>query len=198
MPDPRTLLSRFDLRAGVFEGKTPVERRLADLRGLFADEAAYATALAAGDPLLYRVTSAEAFNGAGDLHYGLGVLMPGKVGEEYFFTKGHFHAWRPAAEVYVGLSGTGAMLLETENTDDGTLVPLTASAAVYVPGSTAHRTVNTGKDPLVYLGIYPASAGHDYESIAQSNFRHVVVERDGAPALVRRADYLRTRAVLKP
>jgi glucose-6-phosphate isomerase len=32
----------------------------------------------------------------------LGVLMPGKVGAEYFMTKGHIHAWRPAAEVYLG------------------------------------------------------------------------------------------------
>ncbi len=40
------------------------------------------------------------------------------------------------------------------------MLPLEAGAVVYVPGHTAHRTVNTGPAPLVYLGIYPWDAGH--------------------------------------
>ena len=42
---------------------------------------------------------------------------------------------------------------------------------------------------VVYLGIYPAAAGHDYQSIAAKNFAHVVVARAGQPTLVRRSDY---------
>ena len=45
-------------------------------------------------------------------------------------------------------------------------MPLTPESAVYVPGHTAHRTINTGDMPLTYLGIYPARAGHDYGVIA--------------------------------
>jgi hypothetical protein len=70
--------------------------------------AAYASALAAGNPL--RSTASQVSNpaaGEGDLHYGIGCLMPGKIGDEYFLTRGHLHAQRPAAEFYFGLNGEG-------------------------------------------------------------------------------------------
>lgn len=181
------LLSRFDPEAGSIEGREPVRRRLSDLAGVFRDPAAHAAAVAAGDPVVYQVASVEPAGGEGDLHYGLGVLNPGKVGDEYWMTKGHLHAWREAAEFYVGLRGSGVMLLEDEETREHRLVPLEAGFVVYVPGRTAHRTVNTGTVPLVYLGIYPARAGHDYAAIAARNFRGVVVERDGRAALLERA-----------
>jgi len=50
----------------------------------------------------------------------------------------------------------------------------------------AHRTINTGGDPLVYLGISPSSAGHDHAAIARRNFRNIVVERDGVPVMISR------------
>jgi len=120
------------------------------------------------------------------LHYAMGLIMPGKIGREYFMTKGHLHAWRPAAEFYFGLSGDGMMLLEDERTAESRLVPLRPHHAVYVPGHTAHRTMNTGRTPLTYLGIYPAKAGHDYDAIAKRNFRCVVIERNGQPAMIER------------
>ncbi|MBL9215183.1 MAG: cupin domain-containing protein [Opitutaceae bacterium] len=164
-----------------------VQRRLADLRGCFADVPAYEAALARDNPLIYAVTAVEPAAGDGQLHYGLGVLYPGRVGDEYHLTKGHHHAHRPAAEVYVGLAGAGAMLLEDEATGESRLVPLARNTVVYVPGHTAHRTINTGAEPLVYLGIYPANAGHDYAVVGQRNFRQVVVDRGGLPTLVERA-----------
>lgn len=180
------LLSRYDPATGELAGAKPVERHLADLRGCFADSAAYEAALARGNPLLYRVASVEPATGEGDLHYGVGCLMPGRIGDEYYLTKGHLHAWRPAAEFYFGLSGEGAMLLQDEASGESRLVPLRPHHAVYVPGHTAHRTVNTGTVPLTYLGVYPARAGHDYGAIARRNFRHVVLDRAGQPALVPR------------
>lgn len=187
MPPFEQLLSRYDPATGEIAGAQPAERRLADLRGCFADADAYAAALARGNPLLYRVASVEPAGGEGDLHYGIGCLMPGRIGDEYFLTKGHLHAWRPAAEFYFGLSGEGVMLLEDEVTGESRIVPLRPHHAVYVLGRTAHRTINTGTTPLTYLGVYPARAGHDYGAIAQRNFRCVVVERDGRPALLPRA-----------
>ncbi|MBX7123392.1 MAG: glucose-6-phosphate isomerase [Opitutaceae bacterium] len=187
MFDPNRILSHYNPATGELAGAKPVERRLADLRGCFANSAAYETALAAGNPLLYRVASVEPAVGEGDLHYGVGCLMPGKIGDEYFMTKGHLHAWRPAAEFYFGLTGEGVMLLEDEAAGESRIVPLLPHHAVYVPGHTAHRTMNTGTAPLTYLGVYPARAGHDYSTIAQRNFRHVVVERGGKPVMIPRA-----------
>lgn len=181
--------------ASGFAGAARSERQLSDLRRCFADEQAYTTLLSQGDPLVYTVSSMEPAQGEGQLHYGLGMLMPGKVGAEYFLTKGHAHTWRAAAEVYIGLQGEGALLLEDLRTGAVTLVPLRPHGVVYVPGFTAHRTINTGSDALTYLGVYPAEAGHDYTIIAERNFSHVVIEINGSPALVERAVFV---AGLKP
>jgi glucose-6-phosphate isomerase len=156
------------------------------MRGCFRDVAAYERALAEGNSLVYTVTSMEATLGEGDLHYGFGTLWPGVVGDEYFLTKGHLHSWRMAAEVYIGLAGRGAMLLQDESSGESLMVPFDANSVVYVPGHTAHRTINVGDVPLVYLGVYPAAAGHDYETIAKGNFRSVVVKREGKPCLLPR------------
>lgn len=191
MLDANRLLSRYNPATGELDGVKPVERYLADLRGCFADTAAYEAALAKGNPLLYRVASVEPASGEGDLHYGIGCLMPGKIGDEYYLTKGHLHAWRPAAEFYFGLTGEGVMLLEDESTGESRLAPLRPNQAVYVPGFTAHRTINTGTVPLTYLGVYPARAGHDYGTIAQKNFRCIVVAGPNGPAMRQRSEHQR-------
>ena len=182
------ILSRFNPATGDLPGATVTERHLSDLRGCFADAAAYEAALAQANPLLYRVASVEPARGEGDLHYGVGRLMPGKVGDEYFMTKGHLHAWREAAELYIGLAGEGLMLLEDEATGESRVVELRPNSTVYVPGRTAHRTMNVGQTPLTYLGVYPARAGHDYSTIADRNFRCVVVEHNGRPAMLKRKE----------
>ena len=184
--------SRFDPVTAILEGREQTVRRLSDLRGSFASEAAYLQTLQQLDnPVLYRVTQIEEQNGPGQLHYGLGILMPGRVGDEYFMTKGHIHAWRPAAEVYVGLRGHGMMLIEDERTGECTAVALEENSAVYVPGHAAHRTVNTGDEPLLYWGILSSEAGHDYGAVVERNFRKVIVAVDGQPVVMDRTDYLK-------
>src|SRR5208282_1374624 len=118
------LLSRFDPATGEIAGAATTKRHLSDLKGCFADTAAYEAAVASGNALVYTVAAVEPAGGEGDLHYGVGFLMPGKIGREYFMTKGHLHAWRPAAEFYFGLSGEGMMLLEDEVTGESRLAPL--------------------------------------------------------------------------
>ena len=183
-------LTEFDPQSGVIEGALIIERRLSDLRGSFADREAYETTLAEADPVIYTVALVEPAQGEGALHYGLGRIVPGRIGAEYYLTKGHLHAWRPAAEIYVGLSGEGAMLLEDERSGESRLLSLLPNSVVYVPGFSAHRTINTGSTLLTYLGIYSAAAGHDYSFIAGRNFRQVLVELDGQPTLTERSRFL--------
>jgi glucose-6-phosphate isomerase len=180
------VFARLNVEEGTIEGAPLTMRRLGDLKECFADQEAYAAALADGDPVLYTVASVEPANGDGQMHYGLGKLMPGKVGDEYYLTKGHLHSWRPAAEVYIGLSGDGRMLLEDENTGETRMEVLAKDTIVYVPGHTAHRTVNVGTEPLVYIGVYPAAAGHDYAPIAKKNFKMQLVDKAGIPTLIER------------
>jgi glucose-6-phosphate isomerase len=179
----------FDPNNGIIVDAPVIERRLGDMNGFYVDEAAYERALANENSLIYKLSSVEPAQGPGQLHYGLGAIMPGRIGDEYYMTKGHYHAWRPAAEVYIGLSGEGVMLLEDEVTKESVLLPLVPNSIVYVPGFTAHRTVNTGDEVLTYLGVFPADAGHDYGAIAQHNFRKIVVAIDGEPTLIDREAY---------
>jgi glucose-6-phosphate isomerase len=186
LPD---LFSQFDPITGRIPGVIPVERRLSAMDGYFADEAAFDVALAQGDPLLYTVASVEPEDAEGALWYAIGCIYPGKIGDEYFMTKGHYHAWRPASEYYIGLRGQGLMLLEDEGTGASRTVPLTPNSGVYVPGHTAHRTMNVGDEPLTYLGIYSCKAGHDYGAIAERNFYQVVVDVNGRPTMIARDEY---------
>jgi len=186
---PELLRQRIDAVTGTLPGAKAVDRHLSDLRGCFADEAAYEAALEGGDELVYSVTTGLEDESEGGLSYGLGVVQPGRVGREYYLTKGHYHAWREAAEVYIGVSGAGGLVLEN---DEGAeqFVPLGAGELVYVPGATAHRTVNTGDVPFSYVGIYPGQAGHDYASIAEDNFRLVVLAGPDGPVVMNRSDLL--------
>jgi glucose-6-phosphate isomerase len=185
---------KFDPLAPELKDAEISERHLSDLQGYFADEDAYEQ-LIAENPLLYRVSSWEVAFGEGDLGCGFGVLQPGKVGDEYFFTKGHYHQWREAAEIYIGLSGEGYMLLEHETNKESTLLPLGPNQIVYVPGYTAHRTINIGTVPLTYIGIYSVRAGHDYGTLAENNFQKVLVDSGGQPTLLDRQKYLNSPIV---
>ena len=184
--DVNALLGRFDPEAGTLAGGRRVERRLSDLKGVFLDETAFAAACAQGDPLVYSVEAIEPGAGDGDLHYGVGLIQPGRVGREYFMTKGHLHQWREAAELYIGLSGKGVMLLEDEANGESRMLPLEPGMAVYVPGHTGHRTANVGDKPLSYIGVFPARAGHDYGAYAVRNFRFAIVDEGGEPKMIRR------------
>ncbi len=159
------------------------ERKLSDLRGQFLDTEAYERELARGDPLLYMVYQNLGHGGAGELYHGLTVLQPGRVGCEYYMTKGHFHAALDTSEVYYCLRGKGYMLMETPQGDTA-CEAMAPGLVVYVPGTWAHRMVNVGEDPLLALFVYPGYAGHDYGTIEQRGFRRVIVERTGQPAVV--------------
>lgn len=188
------LAFNFDLLEGIENRPPDVQRYLSDLKGYFLDDHAYDAQLSQHNPLIYEVTALSWHDGRADLVCGFGKLMPGKIGDEYYLTKGHYHTRREAAEIYIGLSGTGYMLLEDEKTEDSQWLVLKAGSIVYVPGYTAHRTVNTGDIPLTYLGINVADAGHDYGSIATRNFLKVIIEENGIPALLHRKQYLAMKA----
>lgn len=156
------------------------DRRLSEMAGAYADQQAVRDLLAAGqDPVIYFGYDADVPHAADHLPFRTTIINPGAIGAEFYMTKGHHHV-RDTAEVYVGMSGTGLMVMQTR---DGQLAtePLVPSATVYVPPGWAHRTVNTGAVPLVFLAAYPGDAGHDYESIERSGFsRRVYRGPDGA------------------
>jgi shikimate dehydrogenase len=161
-----------------------VVRHLSEMEGYFADRDSYAAMLAREDTVLYEVYEQDRPAVPGELMHGLSVVHPGKVGDEYFMTKGHFHALLESGEVYICLQGTGMMVMETPE-GDWSVEVLQPGRVLYVPPRWAHRSVNTGADrDLVTFYVYPATAGHDYGSIEGRGFRKLVLERDGQPQVV--------------
>jgi glucose-6-phosphate isomerase len=50
--------------------------------------------------------------------------------------------------------------------------------------------MNIGSDNFVFLAVYPADAGYDYNTIAERGFAGLVVERDGKMQVVDNPRYL--------
>jgi glucose-6-phosphate isomerase len=157
-----------------------IVRRLSDMKAQYADQAACETMLEKEDIVLYEVYAIDRPATPGELSHGLSVVHPGTVGDEFFMTKGHYHAVLETAEVYYCLKGQGVMVMETPE-GDCVIEELRPGKALYVPPRWAHRSVNTGHDEdLVTFYVYPGDAGHDYGTIETQGFRKLVMHRDGA------------------
>ena len=161
-----------------------IRRRLSSMVGYYSDQQAFARQLAKEDSLLYEVYETRRPEVAGELLNGLSVVHPGKVGDEYFMTKGHFHSVLETGEVYYCLKGEGAMVMETPE-GDWSVEELRPGRVLYVPPRWAHRSVNIGaNEDLVTFFVYPGHAGHDYGTIEKFGFRKLLVEREGKPQVI--------------
>jgi glucose-6-phosphate isomerase len=139
--------------------------------------------LAHDNPLIYEVYATDLPESEGQVLYCTTVIYPGAVGDEYFMTKGHFHALRDRAEVYVGLAGEGYLLLATD-AGEARALKMEPGVITYVPPYWAHRTINCGSVPFVFLAAWPGDAGHDYATIETMGFPKLLVQRDGQPTLI--------------
>jgi glucose-6-phosphate isomerase len=161
-----------------------IVRTLSAMQGQYADQRSYDEMLAQEDTVLYEVYEIHRPEVSGELVHGTSILHPGRVGDEYSMTKGHFHAVLDTAEVYYCLQGQGMMVMETPE-GEWAAEELRPGRVLYVPPRWAHRSVNTGQEEdLVTFFICPAHAGHDYGTIESQGFRKLVVERDGQPCIV--------------
>ena len=185
MANVKPFVLDFDLLTGLCRsGKVrPGKRYLSNMAAQFSDQATAQALLKDGDPLLYEFYGLDLPEESGVLQFGTTTLYPGKVGAEYYMTKGHFHTILDTSEVYYCLSGQGMMLMETPEGETD-WKELTPGDALYVPGRWAHRSINTGSEPLVMFFVYRADAGHDYGTIEEKGYRKIVVERNGKIAVL--------------
>jgi glucose-6-phosphate isomerase len=90
--------------------------------------------------------------------YDLLVLLSGKVGQEYYKTRGHFHVNKPNMpdaypEFYEVLSGEAILMLQ-KNSRSGEVEEIMAVEAqtndiVYIPPGYGHVIINSTDQPLV-------------------------------------------------
>ncbi len=173
----------FDLVNGMSKKGESTKRMLSNMKGMFYDNDAYDKAMAEGDQLIYEFYELGCPEEAGQLAFGTSITYPGKVGDEYNMTKGHFHTILETAEVYYCLSGEGYMMMENPE-GDVKVAELRPGEALYVPERYAHRSINTGSTPLVTFFVFRGDAGHDYGTIETKGYRKLIVEKDGKPVVV--------------
>ena len=177
----------FDLPAPDFIPSTydnHIKRHLSAMKGQYRDQAAYEDLLAESDPLLYEVYELQRPLVSGELLHGISIVHPGKVGNEFNMTNGHFHEVLETAEIYTCLKGQGFMVMETPE-GEWTVEALYPGRVLYVLPRWAHRSVNSGADEdLVTFFVYPGHAGHDYSTIEAQGFRKLIVEQDGEAVIV--------------
>jgi glucose-6-phosphate isomerase len=175
LPQPVGIPSRYDAYT---------RRTLSSLRGQYLDQQAYDAMLAKEDALVYEVYEIKRPEVAGELLMGVSVIHPGKVGREFFMTKGHFHTIRETAEIYYCMKGEGKMVMETPQ-GETSVETLSPGKVLYVPPCWAHRSVCTSRqDDLVFFFAYPGNAGHDYGTIEKQGFRKLVLDGDAGIEIV--------------
>jgi glucose-6-phosphate isomerase len=139
------------------------------------------------------------------------VLETGTVGGEYIKTYGHYHIG-DLDETYWFVSGEGVVLQQklADQSDPSVVeefkaIKVKAGDSVYMPPGYGHLMANTGATWLVLVDDSPVEGpddsasmpGHaDYEAVKKMRgFAYYVVERGGAPALVRNSLYKEVRKI---
>ena len=171
---------KVDQMTGDLHGsETSYQKKLGDLGGIYRDVAAFERSVTDQvDRVVYEVRDYRATEARDDLIFGVTRMVPGKIGQEYFMTRGHIHARARRPEIYYGQQGLGVMLMESPEGETRT-VEIAAQTVCYVPPFWIHRSVNVGDGDLVMTFAYPADSGQDYGIIARSNGMRSLIVDDG-------------------
>ncbi len=158
-------------------------KKLKDLSGIFGDEKAFTGMNPEQTAYTVQAWLPVKEGTSGGLFFGATTLMPGKVGDEYFMTRGHFHNLSDRSEYYWGVKGKGVLILmdRDRRTWGEEMLP---GSLHYIPAHVAHRVANTGSSNLIFGACWPSDAGHNYEEISVNGFSARLVEKEGVPALV--------------
>jgi glucose-6-phosphate isomerase len=184
---------QINIQDGQMLPNTTHDRRfVSHLAEQFSDQLATKDAIKNGDPLVYELFHHAFITEQTDMALGMSVIAAGKVGNEYYMTKGHLHESDVQSVVYYCVSGKGLLLMD-DLKDDFQALPFSAGTAIHIPPQYAHRVVNIGTEKLTFVSVFHVAAGHVYQSVAEAGFAYLVMDVDGKPTLIpnpKRAQYL--------
>jgi glucose-6-phosphate isomerase, archaeal len=158
-------------------------RRLSDLKDHFTDHLSVEAILAKDNPVIYEYWEMEYDAEGRGLSFGMTRILPGMVGKEYYFSRGHFHADGTGDEMYVVLRGRGLLLMFSKD-GHSEVMDMLPGHVCYMPGYMAHRTINVGSEAFVFLSIWPPKINHDYDTIARVGFPKLVVAGAEGPEVL--------------
>ncbi len=142
---------------------------LADMADSYADK----NAAQADTSIVYRVFKRSVDEEAGELLQCTTEILPGTCSGECYMTRGHGHLRSECAEIYLGISGEGLVLMQKDRTFK--YERITEGTAVYIPAGWNHRTVNVSKkESLFFYSVWPAQSGYNYAALKIQPFLYRV------------------------
>jgi glucose-6-phosphate isomerase len=184
MKENKSFAIKFNLENGLSPSRKSTRRMLSNMRGMYLDNTAQEKILEKDDVCVYEFYELGIPEKPSELAFGTTILYPGKVGNEYFMTKGHFHEKLETAEIYYCTKGHGYLLME-DLEGKVEIQEMTSGISVYVPPNFAHRSINISKtEPFIMFFVFRADAGHDYKTIETKGFRKLVIEKDEKPIII--------------
>ena len=167
-----------------------MQRSLDDLRSVLLDPNSQ------GPSPVYTVTPANTEGWVNQT-----TIEPGKLGEEFTKTFGHYHTVNPQPELYRVLSGNGVLILQKKHIKEGEWTPEKVDEVLIVKASAGdqllinpeygHSWTNAGSEPLVLLDNW--SYGHsdeDYVFIEKhKGMAYYIVDSNGQPQPVPNQNY---------
>ncbi|MEK7565728.1 MAG: glucose-6-phosphate isomerase family protein [Patescibacteria group bacterium] len=143
---------------------------------------------------LKEVLMDPAATGPEDVYYmlrgnpNITVLMPGKIGQEYTKTFGHYHK-DDSPEKYEILLGEGIFMLQSRQNETQT-ISFKKGDIIEIPAGFGHCLINTGSSSVVTIDNANAQI-NDYEPIRQKHGMAVyIIEENGQPKLVKNPAYV--------
>lgn len=94
------------------------------------------------------------------------VVEPGKIGEEFTKTFGHYHPENSPPETYFVEQGEGILILQKKDLSKIVIVKLKAGDRVKITNQYGHSISNVGKEPLILYDDWKIPhTPADYEQI---------------------------------
>jgi glucose-6-phosphate isomerase len=175
---------QLDIPTGVFTPCMELDlRKVSNMAKMFSNKPAVEEIIRSGDRLVYEIRYYPFITENSDMALGTTIIFPGQVGGEYYMTKGHFHERNDQPEVYHCVQGEGVLQMMTRQGEYVTSKWQTGTIT-HIPPQFAHRVVNTGSTPLVFVAVFHVAAGHDYGLIEERGFKYMILEQDGRPTEV--------------
>lgn len=180
----KSMAIQFNLEDGLSHDHISTKRMLSAMNGMYLNNDKLEEMIANEDILVYEFYELGIPEEPGELAFGTTILYPGKVDNEYFMTKGHFHSKIDTAEVYYCTKGHGYLLMENLE-GKVEFQEMSPGVSVHVPPRFAHRSINiSNSEPFIMFFVFRADAGHDYKTIETKGFRKLLIELDGKPKLI--------------
>ena len=163
-------------------------RRLNDVVDIFQDKKAAKEIALKENPIIYKVYNVQIPEENGHLQHCISIIFSGRIGNEYYMTKGHFHKIKGTSEIYLTLRGRGKLVLQTPD-QKSKVLEMKEGNISYIPPYWAHRTVNIGDEPLIFFGVYRGDAGHNYGIIEKKDMAIIIVEEEGKTVIKNNPNY---------